>query len=129
MTLDDIFLHSHWRIHRQNFPKHAPPPPPRGTQFFCFHIHFNQKAHASTPLPPSKWIHVPDGKSWIRPCTYLIKAITTVIHVLLNMFCLFLFLFIIILLFFWWQPSQSLILGPAHNQFGAADAPILDFGH
>ena len=36
----------------------------------------------------------------------------------------------VIMHFFKWQPSQSLILGPGHNQsFGATDAPILDFGH
>ena len=26
-----------------------------------------------------------------------------------------------------WQPSQSLILGPAHNQFGAPVPPIFGF--
>ena len=30
--------------------------------------------------------------------------------------------------FSWWQPSQSFILRLVHNQFGATDAPILDFG-
>ena len=27
------------------------------------------------------------------------------------------------------QPSQLFILGPAHNQFGATDTLILDFGY
>ena len=31
--------------------------------------------------------------------------------------------------YFWWLPSQSLILGPAHNQFGATDDPILELRH
>ena len=41
-------------------------PPPHGTQFFRFNIHFHQKAseevHAPKTGPP------PCGKSWIRPC-------------------------------------------------------------
>ena len=31
--------------------------------------------------------------------------------------------------FLFWQPSQLLILKPAHNQFGATGVSILDFGH
>ena len=32
-------------------------------------------------------------------------------------------------IYFWWPPSQSLILGPAYDHFRATDAPILNLRH
>ena len=41
--------------------------PPCGTQFFRFHIHFQQKVPVSEIHAPSKRVHAPHGRSWIYP--------------------------------------------------------------
>ena len=53
-----------------------PPPPPHGTQFFRFRIHFHRKRPMSEVHAPPNGCTPPYGKSWIRHC--LVSAHSTI---------------------------------------------------
>ena len=57
-------------------------PPPHGTQFFHFHIHFHQKVPTSEVHAP-QWVHAPHGKSWIRHCSVYLECLN-VVHSMLH---------------------------------------------
>ena len=80
----------------------APGPSPNGTQFFCFHINFCQKAPASDIVTPTG-LAPPNEKSWIRHWIllwlhwsridnshYLHPLMTCCMHIILP---------------WWWQPK------------------------
>ena len=69
----------YWRIYIQNFRY---TPPPYGTQFFCFHIHFHHKAPASGPhLPP------PPNGSMAPPLREILDPPLFTVFILNTMVC------------------------------------------